>query len=185
MVTGFDLVGKNRTLHVHWAKRIVAFVVDGFFVLLPLWIAFELLGVGEPLLFGLVSGLIFFAYGAVFEAVVRATPGKYLFDLEVRSVRGPVTLGATAMRNLPKFFWYIFPVLDALLGLATEGDPRQRLSDRVFGTYVAQTNLLRVKVQRIETAHAHVRGEPCRSCGAFLPGARTELRRCRSCGAIQ
>ena len=75
-------------------------------------------------------------YGTTAEALHGKTLGKYVFGLEVRSLRGPMTLRKAAARNAPKFFWYIFPVLDLLLALVGSGDPRQRFTDRAIGTTV-------------------------------------------------
>jgi len=78
------------------------------------------------------------------------TFGKYLVGLEVRSLRGPMTFAKAAVRNIPKLFWFAFPFLDTIAGLLVDGDPRQRWSDKVLGTTVAQSRLLVVKVHRLE-----------------------------------
>src|SRR2546426_2654016 len=44
MVNGFDIIGQNRTLQVHWAKRIVAFALDCVVVLSPVWIFLYVIG---------------------------------------------------------------------------------------------------------------------------------------------
>src|SRR2546428_4577075 len=44
MVNGFDIIGQNRTLQIHWAKRVAAFAVDCLVVLAPVWILLFLLG---------------------------------------------------------------------------------------------------------------------------------------------
>src|SRR2546428_260177 len=45
MVSGFDLLGHNRTLQVHWLKRVVAFFLDLITVFAPLWSFLYLEGV--------------------------------------------------------------------------------------------------------------------------------------------
>ncbi len=153
MVNGFDIIGQNRTLQVHWAKRVVAFAVDCVVVLAPVWIVLYLVGERRVPVYGVSSGLAFFAYATVAEGIWRRTVGKTIAGLEVRPVAGPMTLGKAAVRNVPKLFWFLFPLLDTIAGLLVEGDPRQRFSDRILGTTVAQSSLIHVRLHRIEAPH--------------------------------
>ena len=150
MTNGFDILGHTRVLQVHWLKRIAAFVVDAVLVLLPTWAMLNFVQVREAMIFGISSGFVFFIYCALFEAAMGQTPGKIMLRLRVRSNALKVTLLMAAVRSIPKFFWYLLPALDAILGLAGEGDPRQRLSDRILGTTVVQDHYLRVNVHRID-----------------------------------
>src|SRR5437867_8597145 len=150
MVSGFDIIGQNRTLQVHWTKRVVAFAIDTVVVLAPVWTVLFLLGFRQPAAYGVLSGLAFFAYATVAEGIWRRTLGKTIAGLEVRPVAGPMTLGKAAVRNVPKLFWFLFPLLDTVAGLLVEGDPRQRFSDRILGTTVAQSSLIHVRLHRIE-----------------------------------
>jgi len=50
-------------------------------------------------------------------------------------------------------FWFVFPLIDTVAGMLVEGDPRQRFSDRILGTTVAQSSLIHVKVHRAEVPH--------------------------------
>jgi len=118
-------------------------------VLLLTWAVLTLLDVTAMILFGLMSGFSFFLYSAISEAAVGQTPGKFLLRLKVRAERGRLTPAMAFVRSIPKFFWYLFPMIDALAGLAGVGDPRQRLSDRILGSTVAQTHYLRVRVHRL------------------------------------
>lgn len=136
MVSGFEVLGHSRALQMHWFRRMAAYAFDAVMVLLPTWLVLWALGETGAVLFALASGVVFVLYGATAEALHGQTLGKYAFALEVRSLRGPMTLGKAAARNAPKFFWYIFPVLDLLLALVGQGDPRQRFSDRASGTTV-------------------------------------------------
>jgi len=151
MVNGFDILGQNRTLQVHWGKRVAAFFVDCIVVLTPVWILLFLLGERRVAAYGVASGLGFFAYATLAERLWRMTVGKAMVGLEVRSVVGPMTLGKAAVRNIPKLFWFLFPLLDTIAGLLVDGDPRQRFSDRILGTTVAQSSLVHVRLHRIET----------------------------------
>lgn len=139
MVTGFDIIGRNRPFQIHWLKRTAAFAVDAILVLFPLWIALEILQVRAILVFGVASGMFFFLYSSISEGMWKRTPGKELLGLKVYSLLGKVDLYKAIVRNAAKFFWYILPVLDAILGLATTGDPRQRLSDRIVKTTVVSS----------------------------------------------
>src|SRR3989442_10985892 len=150
MVNGFDIIGQNRTLQIHWAKRVVAFAIDCIVVLAPVWSVLFLLGDRRVTAYGVTSGLVFFAYATVAEGIWRKTVGKTIAGLEVRAVAGPMTLGKAAVRNVPKLFWFLFPLLDTIAGLLVEGDPRQRFSDRILGTTVAQPSLIHVRLHRIE-----------------------------------
>ena len=151
MVTGFDIIGQNRTLQVHWAKRIVAFLVDLVLTLAPTFVVLFAIGSKAPEAYALWGGVALFAYSTVAEAVWRKTPGKAAAGLEVRPVAGPMTFAKATVRNLPKVFWFVFPLIDAVAGLLVEGDPRQRFSDRILGTTVAQSSLIHVRVHRVGT----------------------------------
>ena len=150
MVTGFDILGQNRTLQVHWAKRIAAFLVDLVVTLGPTWAVLFTLGVKAPEAYGVGGGIVLFFYSTVAEAVWRKTPGKAAAGLEVRPVAGPMTFAKAMVRNVPKLFWFVFPAIDTLAGMIVEGDPRQRFSDRILGTTVAQSSLIHVRVHRVE-----------------------------------
>jgi hypothetical protein len=117
-------------------RRLGAYAIDLFVVLVPTWIVLTLFGAGEVVFLSLVAGVVFVVYGTTAEKLAGKTLGKYVFGLEVRSLRSPMTLRKAAARNAPKFFWYIFPILDLLLALVGSGDPRQRFTDRALGTTV-------------------------------------------------
>jgi uncharacterized RDD family membrane protein YckC len=151
MVTGFDLLGHSRSIQDHWARRAIAFGVDVVLVTFPVWILLQFVPTVNVALFGLLSGLCLFTYSSLFETYVGKTPGKELMSLRVDSTAGSMSLSSGMLRSIAKFFWYLFPLIDTLLGMATEGDPRQRLTDRVAGTVVvrvAHVSPRRVKVKR-------------------------------------
>jgi hypothetical protein len=136
MASGFEVLGHSRALQTHWLRRIGAYAFDLVVVFLPVWIVLTVLGVGGVVFLSVVSGAAFVVYGTTAEALSGKTLGKYVLGLEVRSVHGPMTVRKAAARNAPKFFWYIFPLLDLLLALVGSGDPRQRFTDRAIGTTV-------------------------------------------------
>lgn len=136
MASGFEVLGHSRALQMHWLRRIGAYVLDAFVVLLLTWALMFAFGETGPVLLTLASGVVFVLYGTMSEWLHGATLGKYAFGLEVRALHGRLTVGKAAWRNVPKFFWYIFPLLDVLLALLMQGDPRQRFSDRAANTTV-------------------------------------------------
>ncbi len=157
MVSGFDLIGHNRTYQIHMVKRVAAYVIDLLFVFAPLWTFLYFNGERAPWVYGVFGGVALYAYSVAAEAIFRTTCGKYIAGLEVRPVRGPMTFGKAAVRNIPKFFWFIFPFLDTLAGMLVDGDPRQRWCDHILGTTVAQSHLIKVKVHRASPAHEGAR----------------------------
>jgi len=68
------------------------------------------------------------------------TIGKRVMGLHVQMVNGgKVPIGKAFIRNISKIYW-IFLLLDWLIGVATPGaDRRQKYSDRIAGTTVVQT----------------------------------------------
>ena len=136
MASGFEVLGHNRALQAHWARRVVAYVVDGIVVLLPTWTILTLLGSRDAVFLAIASGVVFVLYATTAEALQGQTLGKFALGLEVRGIGTPLTMRKAAARNAPKFFWYLFPLLDLLIALIGQGDPRQRFSDRAVGTTV-------------------------------------------------
>ena len=151
MVSGFDLIGHNRTFQIHWAKRVIAYFVDLAAVFAPVWSFLYSRDIRAPWVYGILGGIVLFAYSTALEAIFRTTIGKFIVGLEVRSTRGPMTFAKAVVRNIPKLFWFAFPFLDTLAGLVVDGDPRQRWSDNVLGTTVAQSHLIHVREHSFET----------------------------------
>ncbi len=147
MVTGFDLIGHNRTYQVHMAKRVGAFIIDLLFVFAPLWTFLYFNGERAAWVYGILGGVALYAYSVAGEAILRTTAGKFILGLEVRPLKGVMTFGKAAVRNVPKLFWFVFPLLDTIAGMLVDGDPRQRWSDHVLGTTVAQSRLIQVRVR--------------------------------------
>lgn len=154
MVSGIDILGHNRTFQVHWLKRTVGFVLDCVAVFSPVFSVLFLQGERRPEVYGILGGVALYFYSTVGEAFFRRTLGKVIMGLEVRSLRGPMTFGKAAVRNFPKLFWFAFPFLDTIAGLVVDGDPRQRWSDKVLGTTVAQSSLVHVRVHRLARPEA-------------------------------
>jgi hypothetical protein len=127
-------------------------VLDLLFVFFPVWTFLYTTGERAPWVFAIFGGLFLYAYSTACEAVFRRTAGKYIVRLKVRSLRGPMTFAQAAVRNFPRLFWFAFPLIDTLAGFVVEGDPRQRLSDKILGTTVINSSLVRVRVLELESA---------------------------------
>ncbi|MEM2944056.1 MAG: RDD family protein [Methanomassiliicoccales archaeon] len=139
MPTGYDLLEHSSALRRHWLRRIVAAVIDALILFIPIRIALSHVVVPYKDIFaGVLAGVAWFVYSGVLEGVYAKTIGKKLLSLKVIPVKDgeELSLSKTFIRSVPKIFWYIFLPLDVLVGLAIEGDPRQRWSDTVAGTSV-------------------------------------------------
>jgi uncharacterized RDD family membrane protein YckC len=134
-------------LQDHWLRRLIALVIDfaiswvitliiSIFVLLPALIQ------GIPLFpttFDLLQGLIFILYTAVVESTSGATFGMQIMRLRVTKTDGNMpTLDRTLIRNISKIHG-IFLLIDTVVGMATAGDPHQKITDRYAGTTVVST----------------------------------------------
>lgn len=135
MVTGFDYLSKDNALQAHWFKRLVAIVIDGLLIFLPLAILFHILGRSwlYPWWF---AGIVMFLYSALFESSIGGTVGKLLLHLKAVSTTGQLTMSQALMRNLTKIFWP-FLLVDWIMGMAIDTtDPRQRWTDQLAKTSV-------------------------------------------------
>ena len=148
MVTGFDIIGSDKALQEHWIKRLVAFVIDWLIVFIPLimihniifWATFTAWGAWWGWSWWLFDGVIFFLYFLVLEMMIHASIGKKVMSLQVVSTTGqPVSASGVIIRNLSKII-PPFVLLDWLLGLLMQGDPRQKMLDRAANVTVTRTD---------------------------------------------
>lgn len=149
MVTGLNIIGANKALQEHWIKRVVAYIVD---VIIVLVISIVLVVVLFPFVwltggfgaffFGLstvILGLVAILYWIVQDGFMGGTIGKQVLGLRVVGTTGPVDVVKAAIRNVSKIH-IVLLVVDWLVGVATEGDPRQKFTDRLAGTTVVRTD---------------------------------------------
>ena len=136
MVTGFDIWGHDAGLRRHWKHRIFAFIVDAIISLVPISIIFYLMDITDILQFGIVASTTFYLKSSILESFSGSTIGKKIFKLRVYAVDGGSISGRVFIRNISRLFWFMLPPLDFTLGMATRGDPRQKILDRVAGTKV-------------------------------------------------
>jgi len=139
MPSAIDLIGRNPALQEHWIRRFFAGLIDGIIVavvylLFALPLAF--LGLAwyvAPFLYGVV----WVVYSMLLEALFSATIGKRLLKLRVVAIDGNLDIMHCVIRNISKIYPLLF-LLDVIVGGVTQGDPRQRLFDRLARTTVTR-----------------------------------------------
>src|SRR3989475_1903451 len=141
MPSAIDLIGHNPALQDHWFRRLGAALIDGIvvaviFLLFALPLAF--LGLAwyvVPFLYG----VIWLGYSMLLEALFGATIGKRLLSLHVVALDGNLDIMHCLVRNISKVYWLLF-LVDLIIGGVTQGDPRQRLLDRIARTTVTRVD---------------------------------------------
>lgn len=135
MQTGFDIMEYDSALRNLWARRIAASFVD---FIITLGIAYGL-GYFFNWNLGMVifmwQGIIWFFYSVIFDTINGKTPGKYIFKLRAVSFIGSLDIWKAIGRNATKLNWIIY-IADIIAGLSTEGEPRQRYSERILDSLV-------------------------------------------------
>ena len=196
MVTGFDIWGHDRGLRRHWKFRILAFVFDSVIIFISTAIVLYFLEITEIVQIGIVSSIVFYLFSAITESLAGGTPGKLLFRMRVHGTKEGGLAARIFLRNLSRLFWFILPPLDFALGLATRGDPRQRLLDRAAGTTVVHREEkkrhkkhITALAQKDNVEEVPERESPmedtCQECGGPLMTLADQKLQCESCGLIQ
>jgi uncharacterized RDD family membrane protein YckC len=135
----------------HWLLRLVAYIIDGIITFIPAAIIYFIITVSAIfvgslffLIYGFwlldlfIWGIIQVIYFTILEPYWGASIGKRVLGLQVQTVNGEkVPVDKALIRNISKIFWPLL-LLDWLIGVVTTGDKRQKYSDRVAGTTVAQ-----------------------------------------------
>jgi hypothetical protein len=135
MVTGFDYLSRDKALQAHWLRRFVAIVIDALIIYVPVNWFFDFVGANFMLTFMLTGGL-FFAYAAVFDALIGGTFGKMLMSLKSVSIAGKLDPAQALMRNISKIFAPLL-LLDWIVGMLVDtNDPRQKWTDQLANTSV-------------------------------------------------
>lgn len=135
MVTGFDYLSRDRALQAHWLRRFVAIVIDALIIYLPVNLFFDFLGVNSILAF-LLTGVLFFVYTSLFDAMIGGTFGKMLMSLKSVSISGKLDPAQALMRNITKVFGPLL-LLDWIIGMLVDtNDPRQKWTDQLANTSV-------------------------------------------------
>ncbi len=140
MPTAIDLIGHNAALQEHWIRRFIAVVIDAIIIAVVVFIiniALYLFGVWYIWTF--LSGTLWWLYSALFEAAIGGTVGKKLVSLHVVATDGMMDLPRALIRNISKIF-FLFILIDLIVGWVTPGDPRQRFMDRIARTTVTRVD---------------------------------------------
>jgi uncharacterized RDD family membrane protein YckC len=158
--TGFELLRDDKAVQNHWARRLIAFVIDAVIVTVALTIIAVVASI--PFLIGLsfpsatvgafppwwnawwgawLGGLIpflVFLYFFLAEGLYGRTLGKEIMGLRVQRVDGkPMDLRSSLVRNISKIYWILL-LIDVAVGLGTHGEMSQKWSDRFIGTKVEE-----------------------------------------------
>jgi uncharacterized RDD family membrane protein YckC len=158
--TGFELLRDDKNVRNHWARRLIAFVIDAVIVTVALAIIAVVVSI--PFLIGLsfafttggafpawwnawwgvwLGGLIplvVFLYFFLAEGLYGRTLGKEITGLRVQRVDGkPMDLRNSFVRNISKIYWVLL-LIDVAVGLGTHGEMSQKWSDRYIGTKVEE-----------------------------------------------
>jgi uncharacterized RDD family membrane protein YckC len=163
--TAFERLRDDRGLQDHWARRVIAYVIDVVIVSVALFIL--ALAIAAPALpgilfgqtfpsawfwgfwFGGLSPLIVLAYFVFAEGLFARTIGKELMGLRVvRIDTRRLDLWSALVRNISKIA-FILLVIDLAVGLGTHGDGYQKYSDQYIGTTVEATSSHRIIPEHI------------------------------------
>jgi uncharacterized RDD family membrane protein YckC len=151
-----EATGQGMQLDLgHWLLRLIAYIIDAIIIgiiVAILWfilfVPFLFVGAfagffavwGVALLFPLLLGVLMLFYFLYAEVNWGGTFGKRIMGLQVQTIKGDkVTYSQSFIRNISKIYW-LFLLLDWLIGIATAGDRRQKYTDRVAGTVVVQAH---------------------------------------------
>ncbi len=194
MVTGFDIWGHDPALRRHWSGRIAAFLVDAVIAFAPTSIILFLMGIDDPAQIGLVNTVVFYLASSVPESLTGATLGKRVFGYRVHPTKGESLSGRVCIRNITRVFWFVLPPIDFVLGMATRGDPRDKIMDRVAGTrvvHIGETERYEnaVKEATVEAENGSgqrkINQDACQICGGKLLRLPDEKLQCEKCGVMQ
>ena len=157
--SGFELLGRDRSVQNHWARRVIAIVIDVVIVSVVLTVIAAVAAI--PFLIGLPAGtirtfpiwwgawwdvwfgagfigLLLFLYFFIAEGLYGRTIGKEIMGLRIERVDGGrLDYRSSLIRNLSKLHWVLL-VIDVAVGLGTHGDMSQKWSDRYAGTKVEE-----------------------------------------------
>jgi uncharacterized RDD family membrane protein YckC len=134
-------------LQDHWLRRLIAAIIDSIIMMIVARIIGLIIVLPTILQGGLFSlsyldllqGILLVFYAAVLESTWGATLGKQIMNLKVTTMDGRLpTLDRALIRNASKIYGLLL-LIDLIVGMATIGDPHQKISDRYAGTTVVST----------------------------------------------
>ena len=118
-----------------WVRRTLAGVIDFLITTVITFLIVYFLWNINIIIFSLLQGLVWFVYAVIFDAVNGKSPGKYFFKIKAVPFIGELRISRAILRNLTKLN-AIVVLADVVVGLSTEGDPRQRYTERFLDTLV-------------------------------------------------
>lgn len=158
--TGFELLRDDKAVQNHWARRLIALVIDAAIVTVALVIIAVVVSI--PFLVGLsfssttvgtfpawwgawwgfwfggIGSLVLFLYFFLAEGLYGRTVGKEIMGLRVVRVDGkPMDMRSSLIRNISKIYWVLL-LIDVAVGLGTHGEMSQKWSDRYVGARVEE-----------------------------------------------
>ena len=155
--TGFELLGEDKTVQNHWARRFIAILIDWAIISVALVIIAAVASVSLLLGFPTgtaalpiwwaswwgvwwagLGGVILFLYFFLAEGLYARTIGKEIMGLRVTRIDGkPVDFRSSLIRNISKIYWVLL-LIDVAVGLGTHGETSQKWTDRYVGTKVEE-----------------------------------------------
>jgi uncharacterized RDD family membrane protein YckC len=187
MSTGFERIRSDSKLQDHWIRRVIAFIIDSVIVsactlVLAGIIAITFIitaglpwNVFNPFSFPFFAGILSVLYFTLLETYYGSTFGKRIMNLKTTKLDGQKPpLDLAFIRNISKIYW-ILVLIDIVSGLATPGDPHQKVTDRIAGTIVVSTGTSPVAAVTAAQPTAKV----CSHCGKTLP---KNAKYCPYCG---
>ena len=158
--TGFELLRDDKSVQNHWARRVLAILIDAAVVSVVVAVIAAifaipfLLGLGFPVTavsafpplwaawwgawLGWALPLVLFLYFFLAEGLYGKTLGKEIMGLQVQRVDGkPMDMRTSLIRNISKIYWVLL-LIDVAVGLGTHGEMSQKWSDRYVGTKVEE-----------------------------------------------
>lgn len=153
-MTGLSSLTSNRAAQDYWVKRLIAFVIDA--VVVYLVIGIMIAAAALPAFFaglfvpgssahfaflggfiGTLASLILVLYFTFAEGAYGKTVGKHVMGLRVTTDSGQTpTYGTSLLRNISKVYW-VFLLLDVIVGLALDLGYMKKFSDKFLGTKVS------------------------------------------------
>ena len=139
MPTGFDILEYDKSLQRYWIVRFIACIIDAIIVSIisSLFLFILILFPFDVWITSFFFGILWLLYSTGLEGIKGYTIGKKVMKLKVVTHVGKLDFQTSLIRNISKI-WGIFLLIDFIVGLATEGDPRQRYLDRLTDTLVVE-----------------------------------------------
>ncbi len=158
MQTGFEIMDYDKNLKNLWIHRFIAGLIDfiitytiAFFITYLLWPHIGLFNIIIIAFF--LQGPVWYFYSLPFDIIWGKTLGK--FPMRIRSVSfvGELNIKQILLRNLTKLN-VILAIADSIAGLSTEGDPRQRYTERLIDSLTIAEISKKKSVKKFEVSES-------------------------------